>query len=166
MADLYCGDNVGDQARDGPRLRAPASGYLLGMEILVAILIIALIAAVVFAVMQRRPAGGRGLGHSRTSPLSRRDRGTARRDPMAAAVVEHAEATGPHEVAAAEERLRAQARQVAAPLNAEAHRREHQRAADQIGRPLDPVDPATGARTDGYEDPATDPRYDDRSRGV
>lgn len=85
---------------------------------------------------------------------------------MATAVAEHAEATDPQDVVAAEERLRAQARQVAAPLNAEAQRREHQRAADQVGTPADPVDPANGARTDGYEDPATDPRYDDRRRGV
>ena len=144
----------------------PQTGYFSTMEILVAILIIALIAAVVFAVMQRRPGAGRGLGRPRTSPLPRRDRGTARRDPMATAVAEHAEATDPQDVVAAEERLRAQARQVAAPLNAEAQRREDQRAADQVGQPVDPVDPATGARTDGYEDPATDPRYDDRSRGV
>ncbi len=90
------------------------------MEILVAILIIALIAAVVYIVMQRRSAGPgagarrSGLPRSSDSPLPRRSRASARQDPMAAAVQEHADATDPHEVVAAEQRLRAQAQQVAA----------------------------------------------------
>jgi hypothetical protein len=40
---------------------------------------------------------------------------------MAAAVEEHAQATDPHEVVAAEQRLRAQARQVAAGMSADAN---------------------------------------------
>jgi hypothetical protein len=92
------------------------------MEILVAILIIALIAAVVYIVLQRRSAGPgagarSGLPRSSDSPLPRRSRASARQDPMAAAIQEHADATDPHEVVAAEQRLRAQAQQVAAGMD-------------------------------------------------
>jgi hypothetical protein len=130
------------------------------MEILVVILIIALIAAVAFIVIgQRRPGGAGGLRRSR-SPITR-GRSVPRNDPMAAAVVEHAQVTDPADVPAAEQRLKAQARQVAAPLQAEANRAEHQRAADQLadGGELHRngyVDPAPA-----YEDPASDPRYAD-----
>jgi len=145
------------------------------MEILVAILIIAVIAAVIFAVMQRRSAGARGLGRPRTSPIGHRDRGVPRRDPMATAVAEHAQATDPQDVVAAEQRMRAQAHHVAAELHTEAQRSEHQRASDQVtrreshaGDPRMDGDPdpagANGyAETDRYVDPATDPRYDDRT---
>jgi Flp pilus assembly protein CpaB len=142
------------------------------MEILVAILIIALIAAVAFAVVQRRPGGAPGLGRSRTSPVAVRSRSVPRNDPMAAAVAEHAQAMDPQDVIVAEQRLQAQARQVASRLQAEALRTEHQRAADQLADP-DPYagdpyagDPrvggAAGPYADGYAaDPATDPRHDD-----
>ncbi len=88
------------------------------MVILVAILIIALVAAVAFAVMQRRQAGGvSGLQRPRTSPIGRR--GTvARHDPMAAAVAEHAQAMDPADVVAAEQRLQAEARNVNARMQA------------------------------------------------
>lgn len=173
-------------------MRAHPHGYRLDMEILVAILIIALIAAVAFAVMQRRPerrpAGARGLGRRRTSPLGRGDRGAARRDPMAAAVAEHAEATDPHDVVVAERRMRAQAHDVAAGLHTEAARSDHQRASEPVPHPgaaagqpptvepaRDPAygdprsdpyaDPVTGPRPQGYRDPASDPRHDDPNYG-
>lgn len=159
------------------------------MDILVAIVVIALIAAVAFVVIQRRPGGVGGLSRSRTAPLGRRGPRTRHSDPMAAAVAEHAEATDPQDVIAAEQRLKAQARQVAAPMQADALRAEHQRAADQMAngasaadprvdgaidanyiesapapaygdpRHDPPIDPATGAPV--HTDPATDPRYDD-----
>jgi hypothetical protein len=162
------------------------------MGLLVAILIIALIAAAAYIVMQRRPGGVGGVGRPANSPLPRRGRISARRDPMAAAVADHAQATDPQDAMAAEQRLRAQARQVAAGLQSDALRSEHQRASAQAdaydgvapvnGAPAgyadprytsagdaaypDPrgderIDPATGARTDGYGDPANDPRYND-----
>jgi hypothetical protein len=89
---------------------------------------------------------------------------------MTAAVIEHAEATDPQEVVAAEQRLRAQARQTAAPMQAEALRVEHQRAAEQMARPEYVVDPQADyvvndgyVATNGYAPPApaTDPRYAD-----
>jgi hypothetical protein len=130
------------------------------MEILVAILIIALIAAVAFAVIQRRPGAVRGLGGPRTARAAVRTRRPPRNDPMAAAVVEHAQAIEPAEVVVAEQRLKAQARQVAAGMQADANQTEHQRAADRLADP-DPyvADPRVDA--DGYADPATDPRYAD-----
>lgn len=162
------------------------------MYIFVAILIIALIAVAAYAVIQRKRAVAPGVRRPSGSPLGRRDRGVARRDPMAAAVAEHAQATDPQDAAAAEQRLQAQARQVAAGLQSDALRSEHQRASAQAdpyddgvhvnGAPAgyadprysaagdaaypDPlgderVDPTTGARTDGYGDPATDPRSND-----
>jgi len=137
------------------------------MEIFVAIVIIVVIAAIAFAVMQRRSAGARGVGRPRSSPLGRRERGVPRSDPMASAVAEHAQAMDPQDVVAAEQRMRAQARQVAAGLHADAHRSEHQRAADQAGY-VDPtyddptyVDPAYDGRPAGDR---VDPRRDDRAR--
>jgi hypothetical protein len=147
------------------------------MEILVAILIIALIAAVAFALMQRRPIGGRGLSRPRTSPLDRPRRRVSRRDPMAAAVADHAEATHPDDVIVAEQRMRAEARHIADGLNAESTRVEHQRAQEQVTHAdtepyADPAyavpppeasrDPEIDPRTHPYDDPATDPRYNDR----
>lgn len=111
------------------------------MEFVVAILIIALIAAIAFAVMQRRPAGTRGALSAR--PFGRRTRGIARRDPMAAAVVEHAEATHPADVVVAEQRLQSEARQVAAGLQAKAQPIEDQRVADAVdGHGAHVLDPA------------------------
>ncbi|MGH2840994.1 MAG: hypothetical protein ACRDKY_09250 [Solirubrobacteraceae bacterium] len=148
------------------------------MEILVAILVIALLVAVGFAVMQRRPGGAPVLGRRRTSPLPPRDRGAARRDPMAGVVAEHAQAMDPQDVVAAEQRMRAQARRVAAGLHAEEARSAPQADTTGYGEPApapapapaydDPrwdegsVDPATRAPADDYDDPATDPRYNDR----
>jgi hypothetical protein len=162
------------------------------MDILVAILIIALIAAGAYIVMQRKRGAATRMGGARGTPLPRRGRVSARRDPMAAAVAEHARATDPAAAAAAEQRLQAQARQVAAGLQSDALRSEHERAGGPVdaydsgvhvnGAPAgyadpryaaagnaaypDPrgderIDPATGARTDGYGDPANDPRYND-----
>jgi hypothetical protein len=100
------------------------------MDILIAILVVAVIAAAIIAVRQRGHAGARGLGRPRTSPLGRR--GSRGRDPMAAAVAEHAQATDPQDVVVAEQRLRARSREVAAGLEAEAQRSEQQRASDQV----------------------------------
>jgi hypothetical protein len=160
------------------------------MEILVAILIIALLAAIAFAVRQRRPGGAQRLGGPAASPPGRR-RGVGRADPMAAAVAEHARATDPADVVVAEQRLRAQARQVAAGLGA--HAAATPATAYDGGAPTaasygavpaaaatgpgygpaassasyaDPhadgaIDPASGRRVDGYDDPKNDPRYND-----
>jgi hypothetical protein len=155
---------------------APRRGYRLGMDILVAILAIALLAAIAFAVVQYR----RGSTHatadrsrrSRSSPLPR---GAARSNhPMAAAVEEHAQAVDPQEAAVAEQRLQARAGQVAAGLNATAHRSaaaEHQRAADRYddadytdpGRVDDAGYSAAPAGGAGY-DPASSANYEDPHR--
>lgn len=83
---------------------------------------------------------------------------------MQAAVVEHMRTTDPQEIPAAEQRLREEARRVAAPLQAEAARVEQQRAAERTGgNDVHADDP----RMDGYVEPrpgADDPRYDDRAR--
>jgi hypothetical protein len=97
------------------------------MWILVAIIVIALVAAVAFSVVRRPRDGIRAAGRPRRSPLRRRGLGASRRDPMAAAVAEHARALDPHDVVVAEQRLQAQARQVAAGLRADAHVSETQR---------------------------------------
>lgn len=151
------------------------------MEILIAILVIALIAALAFVLMQRRAAvgGARGPGQTRAVPTDRTR--APRGDPMADAVVSHAQATDPQEVRLEEERLRAQANRVAAGLHednagamggtigigadeaamqAEAHRNAaagHERAADDLAH-----DPSyADERVDDYVDPEADPRYDD-----
>jgi hypothetical protein len=121
------------------------------MEILVAILVVALILGAAFVVMQRRSGGARRLGGPRTSASGRVQHGP-RNDPMTAAVVEHARVTDPDEVRAAEKRLRAHAQQIAAPLQAEANHIEQQRAAD-AGEPVEP------AADEPYGD-LYDPRYD------
>jgi hypothetical protein len=121
------------------------------MEILVAILVIALIVGAAVVVMQRRAGGARRLGGPRTS-ASGQARRSPRTDPMTAAVVEHARVTDPDEVRAAEQRLRAHAQQIAAPLQAQANHVEQQRAAD-AGEPVEP------AADEPYGD-LYDPRYD------
>lgn len=152
------------------------------MEILVAILIIALVAAVAYIVLQRRPGGAPPAGAPRASPLGRRARSVRRADPMAAAVAEHAHATDPADVVVAEQRLRAEARHVAAGMNGTAVTAEASSVRPAGGQPpaaaggyyapasaaasTDPdlardFDPATGERVDGHDDPASDPRLDD-----
>jgi hypothetical protein len=77
---------------------------------------------------------------------------------MAAAVVEHAQAMEPAEVVVAEQRLKAQARQVAAGMQADANHTEHQRAADRLADP-DPY-VAEPRVADGDADPRyADPEY-------
>jgi hypothetical protein len=160
------------------------------MEILVAILIIVAIAAIAFAVVRSRPANLRDLDRRRASPLGRRRGGVARHDPMAAAVEEHARAMDPADVVIAEQRLQAQARQVAAGMHNGVRAGEQPIAPGQVppgaayGAPPaayapaaggippavysdDPnldadLDPVTGERIGGYEDPANDPRLHDR----
>jgi hypothetical protein len=134
------------------------------MEILVAIVLIALIAAVAFVVIQRRPGGVRGLSGPRPGPLDRRGTRTRTSDPMAAAVAEHAQVTDPAEVPAAEQRLKEQARRVAAPMQAEALRAEHQRAADQMADGVIDANYVEGSPAPVVRDPAADPRYDDPDR--
>ena len=147
------------------------------MEILVAILIIALVAALVLALVRRRPARVGDVESPRASPLRRRGHGLARRDPMAEAVAEHARAIDPADVVVAEQRLRAEARVVAAGLHpggagvalAYPQPGTHPGASPTgPGCPIptdpsldDTFDPVTGERIDGYGDPANDPRYDD-----
>jgi hypothetical protein len=121
------------------------------MDILVAILIIALIAAGAYIVMQRKRDAPTRVGGARGTPLPRRGRVSARRDPMAAAVAEHARATDPADAAAAEQRLQAQARQVAAGLQSGALHSEHQRAAAQ-------ADPYEGRLAADYAPPEERPR--------
>ncbi|MEA2151658.1 MAG: hypothetical protein QOD69_3488 [Solirubrobacteraceae bacterium] len=111
-----------------------------------AVLVIAVIAGVAFAALQRRSSGTRGRNRPRSSRGARRGRRVPPSDAMAAAVVEHAQVTDPAEVPAAEARLRAHAQQVASGLQAESNHRERVRAADEV---------------DGFVDPARDPRYDD-----
>jgi hypothetical protein len=154
------------------------------MEILVAILAIALVAAIVFIVMQRRPKRPGGLARTRTGAADAGlpHRGVARGDSLAAAVHDHANATEPGEVVAAEQRLRAQARNVAAGLQSDAPATGYAEPvpgagngggmsgygeAAQSSNYADPaaagaVDPQTGERIDGYGDPANDPRLNDK----
>lgn len=131
------------------------------MEILVAILVIALLAAVAFAVIQRRPGGVAALTRSRSAPAGQRVRRAPHDDAMTAAVVEHAQVTDPAQVPAAEARLKAEARNVAAGLQADALRTEHQRAGDQLDDGVYADDP----RVDGSVEPGpADPPIDGRPR--
>lgn len=85
------------------------------MELLVAILIIAVIAAVAFAVIQgRRRPSATGVDRRAASPSRR----AASAHPMADVVADHMQATGPQEIVAAEQRMHARAQQVAAGLHA------------------------------------------------
>ena len=140
------------------------------MELLVAILIIAVLGAVAFAIIRHRRGGAAPLGRTHGSPLPSARRGSARSNhPMAAAVEEHAQAIDPHDAAVAEQRLQARAGEVAAGLNATAHRSAaaaHQRAADQIGEPGyagTAVNGSAAAGTAGY-DPASSANYEDPYR--
>lgn len=133
------------------------------MEILVVILVVALIAVIAFAVAQRRSAGLTGRPGS---PLPRRSRAAASRDPMAAAVADHAEATDPQDAALAEQRLRAQARQVAAGMGAGSEAAAGHDPAGATGyavpaSTLAPADQPIDQRTSGAELPAA---YDDHSQ--
>lgn len=98
------------------------------MDIVIALIVVALIAAAAFLWIRSRngapdlggPAGGlRG---------PRRTRAAARHDPMAEVVERHAMAIEPQEAAEAERDLQAQARRVAADLHA-------QQAPDANGAP-------------------------------
>jgi len=152
------------------------------MTILVVVLAVALIAVAVYAIMQRRRPGAGGLSRPRAAAgdgglVTRRG---AHSDPMAAAVADHAQATDPGEVVVAEQRLRAQARNVAAGLQADAPVAGHAEPVGGNGGSVagygdvgssssyaDPhaggaIDPQTGERVDGYGDPANDPRLNDR----
>jgi hypothetical protein len=84
---------------------------------------------------------------------------------MSDAVQEHAAATDPQEVVAAEHRLQAEASRVASGLKADAHRDEYARADDQVAD----ADAYADAQADGYADPVADPyadpRYDGRPAG-
>jgi hypothetical protein len=143
------------------------------MEIFSAILIIALIAAVAFVVLRRQPRGVPGVARERAAPLGRRDRGVRRADPMAAAVADHAQATDPADVVAAEQRLRAEARNVAAGMQGSAaaagpgyagtsgYYGPASAAASSDPNLDSDFDRQTGQRVDGFEDPAADPRLAD-----
>ncbi len=134
------------------------------MGILVAILIIAVIAALAFAFMQRRraTAGAAGPVLPGRSRVGRSQPVGARRDPMRAAVMEHANATDPHDAAVAEQRLQAQAGQVAAGMQSRAHNDVHRPGGEQVvyGEGAYAQDP----RADGYAEPVHSNGYD-RSSG-
>ena len=137
------------------------------------------VAAIVFIVMRRRPEGRAGLARTRAGTadgLPRR--GVAHGDSLAAAVHDHAQATDPGEVVVAEQRLRAQARSVAAGLQGTPGSGHVEPIGGNGGSVsgygdvgssstyTDPhadgaVDPQTGERADGYGDPANDPRLND-----
>ncbi len=90
------------------------------MEIVLALIVIAVIAVAAFMYMRSRD-GAPGLSGRGQGPELRGRRGAARaarHDPMAEAVERHAQATDPHEAAEAELRLQAQANRVAADLHA------------------------------------------------
>jgi hypothetical protein len=121
------------------------------MGLLVAILVIALVAALAFAVIQRR-RGAPALGAVGRSPIGRR-RGVAGRDPMAAAVADHAAATDPHDVVVAEQRLQAQA-------GLESARLQGQARSQQVP-PVGYDDTFVGdPRIDGYVEPPHVNGYD------
>jgi hypothetical protein len=92
------------------------------MEIVIVVLLLLIIAGLAFAWMQFRPgAPGRADGLPGDARGLRGRRGTAlaaRHDPMAEAVERHSMATDPHEAAAAELQLQAQANRIAADLHA------------------------------------------------
>lgn len=116
------------------------------METLVAILIIAVLAAVAFIALRRRPGGMPGVDRRHAAPVGRRGRVGRPADPMAAAVAAHAQATDPADVVAAEQRLRAEARNVAAGMNGT--------GVAHTGPAYAQPPPGTG-----YADPASDPAY-------
>ena len=127
------------------------------MELLLVVLLVVVVAALAFAVFharrQRDVIASNRLGRGTPSPLPRQSR-RARRHPMSDAVQEHAAATDPQEVVAAEHRLQTEASRVASGLKADAHRDEHARADAQVAE----GDPYADAPIDrGYPDPAADP---------
>ena len=120
------------------------------MEIVLALIVLAVIAAAAFLYMRSR-GGMHGLSSGRgQGPALRGTRGAARasrHDPMAEAVERHAQATDPHEAAQAELHLQAQANRVAADLHAQQASTLESQAG---GRGL----PGRPAPTDGYGAPA------------
>jgi hypothetical protein len=85
------------------------------MEIVIVLVVLLVLAALAFAVLTRRRAPGAGTGRFGAPRPPRVDRERVPRDdPMAEAVVAHSQAMEPHEVAAAEANLRAQANRIAA----------------------------------------------------
>ena len=110
------------------------------MELLLVVLLVVVLAALAFAVLharrQRDAITSNRLRRGTPSPLPRQSR-RARRHPLADAVQEHAAATDPQEVVAAEHRLQAEASRVASGLTADARAEE-----DYDARPAgDPTDP-------------------------
>jgi hypothetical protein len=89
------------------------------------ILVLAVVAVIALAVIKlRQPPGSSGIGRTRPPTVHRR-RVASSDDPMAAVVASHSQAVEPHDAAAQELALRAQANRVAAA--------EHQRQADALG---------------------------------
>lgn len=92
------------------------------MEIVIVVLLVVILAALALAWTKFRPGAAGGTRHTARGEGLRGRRaaaGAARHDPMAEAVERHAMATDPHEAAAAELRLQAQANRVAADLHAQ-----------------------------------------------
>ena len=127
------------------------------MEVVFVILVVALVAVVVWALLQlRKRDRDSALGGVRPPAVNRR-RVRASDDPMAAVVASHSQAVEPQEAAVEELRLRAQANRVAAAqheqqanslggtdaedLQAQSHRQaaeQHQQTADELDRRTPP----------------------------
>jgi len=144
------------------------------MEILLALVVLAVIAAAAFLYMRSRNGAA---GPPERGPALRGRRGTrgaARQDPMAQAVENHAMATDPHEAAEAELRLQAQANRVASDL----HAQQASALESQAGRTggiggrggAGPADPYGQPTADPYGQPTADPygqpAYDEAGRPV
>lgn len=125
------------------------------MEILLAVLVLLVIAAVAFVVVRGRPGGVAGpRGGTQVPALrgSRRARVASRHDPMAVAVERHVQATEPHEAAREEQNLQAHARSVAADLHArQAGRPDPHAAQVEANRARTAADPY--AQREPYVDP-------------
>src|SRR4051812_39950155 len=107
------------------------------MEIFLALVVLAVIAAAAFVWMRSRQDGAPGLS-GRASGLRgpRRARAAARHDPMAEVVEQHAIATEPRAAAEAELRLQAQARRVASDLHARQAATRDAGSADEHREPV------------------------------
>lgn len=130
----------------------------MGTVILI-IVVVAVLAALAWAVLKLRKRDGLGaIGRPRPPKVHRR-RVAASDDPMAPAVASHSQAVEPHDAAVEELRLRAQANRVAAAehereadalapdateearLQAQAHQEaaaKHQRTADELEQRIPP----------------------------